>query len=79
MILADYNLPTFDGLSALAAAHERRPDVPFLFLSGFLGEEVAIESLRQGATDYVFKHNLKRLGPAVFPCVAGIPAPPRAD
>jgi PAS domain S-box-containing protein len=65
LILADYNLPSFDGLNALAAAHALRPEVPFLFLSGFLGEEVAIESLRQGATDYVFKHNLKRLGSAV--------------
>ena len=65
LILADYSLPCFDGLSALAAAHACRPDVPFLFLSGFIGEEVAIESLRQGATDYVFKHNLQRLGPAV--------------
>lgn len=65
LILADYHLPSFDGLTALAFAHRRHPGVPFLFLSGFLGEEVALESLKQGATDYVFKHNLKRLGPAV--------------
>jgi hypothetical protein len=65
LILADYHLPSFDGLTALKLARGKCPEVPFLFLSGFLGEEVALESLKQGATDYVFKHNLKRLGPAV--------------
>jgi PAS domain S-box-containing protein len=65
LILADYYLPSFDGLTALTLARQKLPGVPFLFLSGFLGEEVALESLKQGATDYVFKHNLKRLSPAV--------------
>lgn len=64
LILADYKLPSFDGLAALALARERRPEVPFLFVSGFIGEEVALESLKHGATDYVFKHNLARLVPA---------------
>jgi PAS domain S-box-containing protein len=65
LILADYSLPNFDGLSALNIAHDRRPDIPFLFVSGSLGEEVAIEALKQGATDYVLKQRLSRLVPCV--------------
>ncbi len=65
LILADYSLPGFDGLSALKMARELAPDTPFLFVSGVLGEEVAIETLKQGATDYVLKHRLDRLAPAV--------------
>src|SRR5262245_27815181 len=65
LILADYHLPSFDGTEALALAHACAPTVPFLFVSGFMGEEVALESLKQGAIDYVFKHNLARLAPAV--------------
>jgi signal transduction histidine kinase len=65
LILADYNLPDFDGLSALAIAHELRPLTPFIFVSGALGEEVAIETLKNGATDYVLKNRLRRLVPAV--------------
>lgn len=64
LILADYHLPAFDGTEALALARVHAPAVPFLFVSGFMGEEVALESLKQGATDYVFKHNLARLAPA---------------
>ncbi len=65
IILADYSLPSFDGLTALQLAQEHRPDVPVVFLSGAIGEERAIETLRQGATDYVLKDRLSRLGPAV--------------
>lgn len=65
LILADYNLPGFDGLAALAIAREQRPLTPFIFVSGALGEEIAIETLKSGATDYVLKNRLKRLGPAV--------------
>jgi signal transduction histidine kinase len=65
LILADYALPGFDGLSALRLAKELRPRVPFIFVSGTLGEEVAIETLKCGATDYVLKHRLERLLPAV--------------
>ena len=65
IILSDYALPSFDGLSALKSAAEKCPDVPFIFVSGALGEETAIELLKQGATDYVLKHRLSRLGPAV--------------
>jgi diguanylate cyclase (GGDEF)-like protein/PAS domain S-box-containing protein len=65
LILADYALPSFDGLSALLIAQERSPLVPFIFVSGSIGEELAIETLKSGATDYVLKHGLARLGPAV--------------
>ena len=65
IILADYSLPSFDGLSALKIARERCPEVPFIFVSGALGEELATELLKQGATDYVLKHRLARLGLAV--------------
>lgn len=65
IILADYQLPTYDGMSALRLANEHHPDIPFIFVSGAMGEEVAIEALTQGATDYVLKHNLSRLASAV--------------
>jgi len=65
LILADYNLPGFDGHGALEIARELRPAAPFIFVSGALGEEIAIETLKSGATDYVLKNRLKRLGPAV--------------
>ncbi len=65
LILADYKLPSFDGLSALRLALEARADVPFIFVSGSLGEEVAIESVKIGATDYVVKSRLSRLAPCV--------------
>ncbi len=64
LILSDFALPGFDGSSALQIAREKVPDVPFIFVSGTLGEEAAIESLRNGATDYVLKHRLSRLAPA---------------
>ena len=64
-ILSDFSLPGFDGMAALAVATEVAPDVPFIFLSGTIGEERAIEALRRGAVDYVLKSNPKRLVPAV--------------
>jgi signal transduction histidine kinase len=64
IILADYTLPSFDGISALKIAAEKRPEVPFIFVSGTLGEEVAIEALNMGATDYVLKTRLSRLVPS---------------
>jgi PAS domain S-box-containing protein len=66
LILADYSLPSFDGVSALKLATKARPDVPFIFVSGTLGEEVAIEALKIGATDYVLKTRLSRLVPSVL-------------
>jgi diguanylate cyclase (GGDEF)-like protein len=65
LILSDFSLPGFDGLSALAIARAEAPDVPFIFLSGTIGEERAIEALKRGAIDYVLKTNPKRLVPAV--------------
>jgi PAS domain S-box-containing protein len=65
LILADYTLPSFDGLSALRIVRERCADVPFIFVSGTIGEEIAIEALKMGATDYVFKTRLSRLVPAI--------------
>ncbi len=65
LVLSDFALPGFDGLSALRLSLEKLPGVPFILLSGTLGEEAAIESLRAGATDYVLKHRLQRLAPAV--------------
>lgn len=65
LILSDYSLPAFDGISALTLAHEICPDLPFIFVSATLGEELAIETLKKGATDYVLKQRLERLAPAV--------------
>jgi len=66
LILSDYSLPTIDGYTALAIAQKKCPDVPFIFVSGTLGEETAIETLKKGATDYVLKHRLARLVPSVL-------------
>jgi signal transduction histidine kinase len=65
LVLADYTLPSFDGLSALEIVLKNWPSVPLIFVSGTLGEEVAIEALKKGATDYVFKTRLSRLAPSV--------------
>ncbi len=65
LILADYSLPHFDGLSALNIARQLCPRTPFIFVSGVMGEDVAVESLKTGATDYVLKQHIKRLCPAV--------------
>jgi PAS domain-containing protein len=65
MILSDYTMPGFSGRDALLLAKEKRPEVPFLFVSGTIGEDAAVEALKNGATDYVLKHRLMRLIPAV--------------
>jgi PAS domain S-box-containing protein len=65
IVLADYSLPDFDGLSALTTLREKRPDTPFIFVSGVLGEEFAIEALKRGATDYILKRSLVRLPSAI--------------
>jgi PAS domain S-box-containing protein len=65
IILGDYSLPTCTGIDALRAARQKCPDTPFLLVSGTIGEEAAIESLRCGATDYVLKHWPERLVPTV--------------
>src|SRR6266404_943361 len=61
VIISDYKLPSFDGLAALSLAREYQPKVPFILLSGTIGEEAAIESLRNGATDYILKQRPERL------------------
>jgi two-component system, cell cycle sensor histidine kinase and response regulator CckA len=65
LILSDYSLPQFDGLTALAMARQSHPDKPVIIVSGTMGEDAAIESLKRGATDYVLKHQLARLPTAV--------------
>ena len=70
LIISDYTLPGFDGLSALGLAREALPDSPFIFVSGTIGEERAIEALKRGAADYINKDNLRRVGPAVKKALA---------
>jgi PAS domain S-box-containing protein len=65
LILSDFALPKFNGLAALELAREMRPEIPFIFVSGTIGEEVAINALKSGATDYVLKDRMGRLVPAV--------------
>ena len=65
LILSDFTLPAYDGAAALALAQQTQPETPFIFVSGTIGEERAVASLRGGATDYVLKQNLDRLVPAV--------------
>src|SRR6266566_8534437 len=65
LILADYLLPDCNGLQALSWAQQKRPQIPFLLVSGTIGEQAAIESLKCGATDYVLKHWPERLVPAI--------------
>ena len=65
LILADHSLPHFDGVSALKISKELSPDTPFIFVSGKIGEDFAVEMLKEGATDYVLKSNLPKLGHAV--------------
>jgi diguanylate cyclase (GGDEF)-like protein/PAS domain S-box-containing protein len=65
IILSDFTLPGFNGLSALSIAKTVCPETPFIFVSGTIGEEQAIDAIRRGATDYVLKSNLARLVPTV--------------
>jgi diguanylate cyclase (GGDEF)-like protein/PAS domain S-box-containing protein len=64
-ILSDFSMPRFDGVDALRLAKELAPGIPFIFLSGTIGEERAIEAMRLGATDYVLKNNMRRLSTVV--------------
>ncbi|MDA8091693.1 MAG: response regulator [Nitrospiraceae bacterium] len=65
LILADYSLPSFDGLSALKIGLDKRPEIPFIFVSGAIGEDSAVDLLKSGATDFVLKNRISRLVPAV--------------
>jgi len=66
VILSDYKMPRFDGLSALKLALERTPETPFIIVTGSTNEDTAVECMKAGAWDYVIKEHLKRLGPAVL-------------
>jgi len=65
VILSDHGLPAFDGFTALSIAKRKAPDVPFIFVTGSLGEEMTIQALKSGATDFVLKHRLSTLPPAI--------------
>ncbi|MBI3098885.1 MAG: response regulator [Planctomycetes bacterium] len=65
LVLSDYHLPTFDGLSALTLVRERRPHLPFIMVTGTIGEMRAAEAVRNGATDFVLKDHLGRLVPSI--------------
>ncbi len=65
MIIADYRLPRFDGLAALALVKAKGLDLPFIIVSGYITEETAVAAMKAGAHDYVMKDKLARLGPAV--------------
>ncbi len=65
VILSDHGLPTFDGFTALSLAQKKAPDTPFIFVTGSLGEEMTVQALKSGATDFVLKHRLVTLPPAV--------------
>src|SRR6266850_6705376 len=69
VILSDFSLPTFDGLSVLMIVRELRPDIPCIFVSGTIGEDQLIALVRHGAADYVLKSNLERIPPAVLRAV----------
>ncbi|HKB82808.1 MAG TPA: GAF domain-containing protein [Burkholderiales bacterium] len=70
IIMSDFSIPGFGGMQALEIARDRASETPFIFVSGTIGEETAVESLRRGATDYVLKTNLARLGPVVRRAIA---------
>ena len=72
LILSDYTLPRFDGMSALALARERAPTTPFLIVTGSVNEETAVGCMKAGATDYLLKSNLARIGPAIEAALARV-------
>lgn len=78
-ILCDYTLPEFHGLTALELARARRPEVPFIFVSGVLGDDLAADTLQRGAADYLLKDRLARLAPAVRRAVDEAKAKPRSS
>jgi PAS domain S-box-containing protein len=72
LILSDYTLPRFDGMSALSVAKERAPTTPFLIVTGSVNEETAVGCMKAGATDYLLKSNLARIGPAIEAALARV-------
>ena len=65
VVLADHNMPSFDSLNALMLVKRRGLDIPFIIVSGTIGEDTAVAAMRAGAHDYIMKDKLARLGPAV--------------
>ncbi|WP_260293713.1 putative bifunctional diguanylate cyclase/phosphodiesterase [Sedimenticola hydrogenitrophicus] len=65
IVFSDFTMPTFDGIKALRLVRQKDPDVPFIFVSGTLGEETAVEAVKSGAQDYILKGNLRRLSATV--------------
>ncbi|HPD95939.1 MAG: response regulator [Bacteroidales bacterium] len=65
IVISDYRLPTFDGLSALKLKQSIKPEIPFIVFTGSINEDTAVECMKAGATDYIIKEHLKRLGPAI--------------
>jgi PAS domain S-box-containing protein len=74
LILSDYTLPRFDGMAALSLARERAPTIPFLIVTGSVNEETAVGCMKAGATDYLLKSNLARIGPAIEAALARVEA-----
>src|SRR4051812_48412810 len=74
LILSDYTLPRFDGMAALSLARERVPTIPFLIVTGSVNEETAVGCMKAGATDYLLKSNLARIGPAIEAALARVEA-----
>src|SRR6185295_6906044 len=69
LVLSDFNLPQYDGLKALRLARERGLDVPFILVSGAIGEDIAVEAMRGGADDYLLKDRMARLGQAAIQAI----------
>ena len=65
IILSDYKLPSFDGMAAIKLQQQTAPDIPLIIISGTIGEEIAVECMKAGATDYVLKEKLSRMGPVM--------------
>src|SRR5712691_2686572 len=65
LVVCDYSMPHFSGSEALKLLREKGSELPFIYLSGTMGEEIAVTALKQGAQDYLMKDNLKRLVPAI--------------
>jgi PAS domain S-box-containing protein len=72
LIISDYSLPQFDGMTALLLRNEQNPFIPFILVTGSINEEVAVECMKAGADDYILKENVSRLGSAVFSSIKKI-------
>lgn len=66
IIISDFRLPTFDGLSALKIRQQLKPEIPFIMFTGSINEDTAVDCMKAGASDYIIKEHLKRLGPAIL-------------